>query len=85
MDARFGGIDGRLDGHDAHFTRLDKAILRLDGKVDRFHEHMTTRIDSLQEEMHGGFDALGGRMLNPEQDFTAMKEGLRRLERERLG
>ena len=92
IDVRFGGVDGRLDGidgrldkHHDHFTRLDLAILRLDGKVDRFDERLTTRIDSFQEDMRGGFDALGGRMLNLEQDFTAMKEGLRRLERERQG
>ena len=85
IDVRLDGIDGRLDKHDDHFTRLDLAILRLDGKVDRFDERLTTRIDSFQEDMRGGFDALGGRMLNLEQDFTAMKEGLRRLERERQG
>ena len=85
IDGRLDGIDARLDKHDAHFVRLDQAILSLDGKVDRLDERMITRIDSLQEEMHGGFDALGGRMLNLEQDFTAMKEGLRRLERERQG
>jgi hypothetical protein len=30
--------------------------------------------------MHGGFDDLGHRMLNLEQEYVAMQQGMRRLE-----
>lgn len=35
---RFDGVDQHLNDHDAHFTRLDRAVLKVDGKVDAMGE-----------------------------------------------
>ena len=78
-------IDARLDKHDAHFGRIDQSLLALDRRVERLDERLTGRIDTLGLEMAGGFDRVDARLVRLEDEYQAMKQGLRRLEEERPG
>lgn len=85
IDGRLDGIDGRLEKHDAHFSGIDQSLLALDLRVARLDERLTGRIDTLGLEMAGGFDRVDARLGRLEDEYQAMKQGLRRLEEERLG
>lgn len=84
IDSRLDGIDRKLDKHDAHFGRIDQTLLALDLRVERLDERLTGRIDTLGLEMAGGFDRVDARLGRLEDEYQAMKQGLRRLEEERL-
>jgi hypothetical protein len=83
VDARFDAVDARLDGHDQRFVAIaaqfDVAARRFDA-ADRRFDLLDARIDALSDQVARQTDAVLHRLLSLEDEITAVKAGLGRLE-----
>jgi archaellum component FlaC len=91
VNARFDGIDTRLAGIDTQLVGIDTRLARHDTSISAFgHEfgRMHRRFDeaeatfaAFRSETTGHFDAIYRRFERLEQEYHALTEGMRRLER----
>lgn len=73
IDERFAGMDRRLMAMDQRFDTMDRRFDTMDRRLDTMDQRFSEVLDHL-EHIYGRFERL-------EQEYQAILEGVRRIER----
>lgn len=83
LEERVAYLEGKVEEHSRGFDdlrasigRIDAHVLALDGKVDRFRDELSARIDALGARIEPRFAALGSRIDALDQKVDRFREDL---------